>query len=73
MSNYVTGYYGRASVGKVRGCHTKYIHVAKDLLPMCGYTPGPFMTMQFCASGIYDPYITCPGCKKAVEKERQRE
>ena len=68
---YITGYYAQTPKPGGVGRSTN-VHVAKDGKPICGYRPHESYKFQWCAHGIYAPYIECKRCKEiSLELEKK--
>jgi hypothetical protein len=72
----MTGYFGRAGEfvnGKWRKGAVSMSHFVDDgRKPLCGYRPHETMKFLICANGIHEPYVSCTGCRAALNKMRAK-
>jgi len=61
----MTGYFGRATNGKLSKKVSKYIHSVVNNKPICRYKPHPTMIFQWCATDNVT-YVDCPQCLKKL-------
>ena len=43
------------------------VHICMRRRPVCGTRMGPNQQFQFCATGMYMPYVECKRCQKRFE------
>lgn len=69
MSNkFITGYFARVTENGHNAKRTQ-VHVFNRITGkcLCRYKPHKTMKMQWCAIGIFPPYIECEVCKNKTK------